>query len=240
LVNHGLRVRESQAWDSSCLCNIAEVSDETVSQPDSRPNKAKRKKIIVSLVVLVSLIAGFQIVSSLRREARVRNASREFKIVVDEFCAFADTQIAATKSRSLAAEEIVDKAYDDAWDRRGSIISNLDLSWDAWDEVNLHYDTKLKKCRDKATRAIAPATTAAPRIKSDAETVAEGNSCSKQWRRAASETASGSSNDVELRGTLYACNTLEDWITEAIRKGEYSDYLLAAACAFERDAPLCG
>jgi len=223
------------------LCSIAEVSDETVSQPGSRPNKAKRKKIIVSLVVLVSLIAGFQIVSSRMREARIneafRSASSEFDVVVDEFCAYVDTQIAATKSRSLAVYESVEKVRDDANQRLWTIMENAGFSADS--ELQFHWEP-FRDCLNQAKYEIAPTTTAAPRIKSDAEIVAEGNSCSKQWQRAAIETASGSSNDVQLRGTLYACNTLEDWITGAIRKGEYSDYLLAAACAFERDAPLCG
>jgi hypothetical protein len=49
--------------------------------------------------------------------------------------------------------------------------------------------------------------TAAPRERSDAEIVAEGKTCAQQWRSAARETASDGSQDVQLRGTLYACET---------------------------------
>lgn len=91
-------------------------------------------------------------------------------------------------------------------------------------------------CRDDASERFTPVTVPE---KSDAELAAEGRSCSQQWRRARSETLSGSSNDVQLRATVYACDTPGDWVLGAIDNGEYSEPLLDVICKFERRAPAC-
>ena len=91
-------------------------------------------------------------------------------------------------------------------------------------------------CRDDTSERFTPVTVPE---KSDAELAAEGRSCSQQWRRARSETLSGSSNDVQLRATVYACDTPGDWVLGAIDNGEYSAPLLDVICYSERRAPAC-
>jgi len=76
--------------------------------------------------------------------------------------------------------------------------------------------------------------------KSDAELLAEGNTCNQQWRYARAETLSGTSDDSRLRATVYACKTWDDWFLGAIENSEYNDSLLAVICASEPNAPLCG
>jgi uncharacterized protein YjbI with pentapeptide repeats len=65
------------------------------------------------------------------------------------------------------------------------------------------------------------------------------SSCRKQWKAARSESLSDPSSDTQLRGTLWACSSTEEWKHEARLVGEYSSNLLDAACVLVPDAPLC-
>jgi hypothetical protein len=133
-------------------------------------------------------------------------------------------------------------------------LTNLESANNAYDQ----YQSKIKKipnidkigselyfdieriafeCIVEAETKFAPVTVPEPIEKSDAELAAEGRSCSQQWKRANTETLSGSSNDVQLRATVYACDTWDDWFLEAFELGEYSDSLLATICYVEENAP---
>ena len=207
--------------------------------------ESKRKRVIFSIAAVVLLIAGVSVVNSRIRESRINdailNASNEARLISDEFCTFVETQLAATTARSQSAYDTVYERYSKAdGELRGIINDKYDIPSE--NSPYFWLRNPLDDCKDKAYERIAPTTTTAPRERSDAEIVAEGKTCAQQWRSAARETASGGSQDVQLRGTLYACDTFEDWVTEAFNNGEYSDYLLPVACADEPGAPqdICG
>lgn len=65
------------------------------------------------------------------------------------------------------------------------------------------------------------------------------SSCRKQWKAVRSESLSDPSSDTQLRGTLWACSSIEEWKHEAWLVGEYSSSLLSATCALVPSAPLC-
>lgn len=75
-----------------------------------------------------------------------------------------------------------------------------------------------------------------PIEKSDAELATEGRSCSQQWKRANTKFLSGSSNDVQLRATVYACDTWDDWFLEALKWEEYNDNFSASICYVEENS----
>jgi len=221
----------------------------TVSQSnDSKPavhaeianRKSKRNKIIFSIAAVALLTAGVSIVNSRLKESRInyaiREASNEAELVSDEFCTYVQSRLASTTVRSQSA-------YDTVYDKFGTadyeIRKIINDKYDIPSENSPYFSLRspIEDCLDEAYQRIAPTTTAAPRERSDAEIAAEGKTCAQQWRSAARETARGGSENLQLLGTLYACNSLEDWVTEAFNNGEYSDLLLPVACASEPNAP---
>jgi hypothetical protein len=206
--------------------------------------KRKRNALIGSLSVVALLILNSVIgsVKEAGREQKIREAQEEASALSGSFCDEMKTSIdSALKNktaRSLSRGKELFKTWDNYSEQIQLIFKDVYISGRSIDEVK----AGARKCFDDAYAISTPPTTSAPRIKSDAEIAAGGNTCAQQWRRARSETLSGGSRDVQLRGTLYACNTFEDWIDGALQVGEYSDGLLDVACLFEPDAPsvLCG
>ncbi len=227
---------------------LARVKSDSKQPADPTPmvyseaanRESKRNKILFSIAAAILLIAGVSIVNSRVQQSRIddaiRNASSEAKLLSDGFCEFVDSQLATTPARSQSAYDSVSERYNKADAEIRSIINDkYDIP--TGESPYFLLERPLSDCRNAAYERIAPTTTAPPRERSDAELAAEGKTCAQQWRSAARETASGGSQDVQLRGTLYACDTFEDWVIEAFNNGEYSDYLIDVACASEPNAP---
>ncbi len=106
------------------------------------------------------------------------------------------------------------------------------------------YERVFSDCSNANYERLVPTTTIKASVAepSGAEAEAEGRTCAQQWGRAHTETMSGGDQDIQLRATLYACDSVEDWTKEAINNGEWSDYLQMVACALEAGAPkrICG
>lgn len=175
-------------------------------------------KLGVALVVVISLlIFGFNVYQNRQQNQAVE----DLRVLVFDTC---------RDFEQATDEQSIDSLYDQYWEE----MREIDLKTD--DVVRRLKDSAID-CLNDARDKFAPVTVPEPPKKSDAELAAEGKSCSRQWRSAHAETLSGGASDVQLRATLYACDTLEDWITEALINGEYSDYLLPVLCGSEKNAP---
>jgi len=184
--------------------------------------KNRRTRIVVGVVISAALIfAGFTMYRSSARDAKIES----MKKVLEDYC----VQLERTW-------ELAD------FERITDLAREVDNSAGMWNDS----DAELVRdifwtCSNAAYDRLVPTTTTAAEP-SEAEAVAEGRTCSLQWNYAHSETVSGWDQDVQLRGTLYACASVEDWTTQAINKGEWSEFLLVATCALEAGAPkrICG
>ena len=178
-------------------------------------------KIVIALVVVISLLI-FGVIFYQNRQRD--QAAEDFRVLVSDTC--------------RDVEQLTDKqSVDSLFDQYREGYDKIFLKYDDLDDLVSRLNDSAYKCLNDAQNKFAPVTVPEPVKKSDAELAAEGNSCSRQWRRAHAETLSGGASDVQLRATLYACDTLEDWITEALVNGEYSDYLLPVLCGSEENAP---
>jgi hypothetical protein len=205
----------------------------------------KRKKIaLLSVLGVGVLLIASSLIGSIRdayKEGKVKDATAEVEILNAAFCDDMDAAGKSTTGKSLSrGEDLTDKYAEHLNQIRDIVDSKYANVSDQLGTGDLASDAY--ECYKDAFALSTPPTTSPPRQKSEAEIAAEGNTCAQQWRRAHSETLSGGSSDIQLRGTLYACTSLEDWVSEAFAVGEYSDGLLQVACLFEPDAPseLCG
>ena len=173
---------------------------------------SKKSKQVLGVILAIALVV-FSIGAVIRsiETGKREKAEREAYLRADEFC---------DEVKALGSKQSIDNSYEEF-------------------ESEFGYDRYARDCRNKALVQFTPKTIPKPAVKSDAQLAAEGRSCSQQWRRARSETLSGSSNDVQLRATVYACDTPGDWVLGAIDNGEYSEPLLDVICKFERRAPAC-
>jgi len=189
----------------------------------------KKKLILIAASLLVIVVLAAVLLSA-------NNASKRREIAMNELLAL--TVKFCDEARESSDKQFISDAYDPVREKLFAARGRDDLPRD---DVETYWDAAWECYRDADARAT-PTTQPKPPQKSDAELAAEGRSCSQQWRRARSETLSGSSNDVQLRATVYACATWDEWFLEAVENGEYSDSLLAAICTVERNAPeeLCG
>lgn len=185
----------------------------------SRKTKKVLGTVLLLAVVLAFVVAVFQIVEARRLE----QAKGEASVLADKFC---------DDIKSSVGEQSIEDSYQ-RFEQDVQSIENLSSS------ATFDYKRIAFRCRSDALEKFTPKSIPTPASKSDAELAAEGRSCSQQWSRARSETLSGSSNDVQLRATVYACEAASEWVLGAIDNGEYSDFLLDVICAVERRAPSC-
>ena len=177
-------------------------------------------KIVIALVVVISLLI-FGVIFYQNRQRD--QAAEDFRVLVSDTC---------RELKQLTNMESANNAYDQ-YQSKIKKIPNIDKIGSLYSDI---YRIAFE-CLDELQIKFAPVTVPEPIEKSDAELAAEGRSCSQQWKRANTETLSGSSNDVQLRATVYACDTWDDWFLEAVELGEYSDSLLATICYVEENAP---
>ena len=178
-------------------------------------------KIVIALVVVISLLI-FGVIFYQNRQRD--QAAEDFRVLVSDTC--------------RDVEQLTDKqSVDSLFDQYREGYDKIFLKYDDLDDLVSRLNDSAYKCLNDAQNKFAPVTVPEPVKKSDAELAAEGRSCSQQWKRANTETLSGSSNDVQLRATVYACDTWDDWFLEAFELGEYSDSLLSTICYVEENAP---
>ena len=187
----------------------------------------KKSYRLAGIYVLVVLIV-FGVVFQIRESNRSERAA-ESKVKAEEVC---------RNIEQMTDEKSIEDAESLFWDETLYPIEDKVSEEDFVAVLSIVRDCAYKNKKSKFWEPI-PVT---PEIieKSDAELLAEGKTCSQQWRHARSETLSGTSDDSRLRATVYACKTWDDWFLGAIENSEYNDSLLAVICASEPNAPLCG
>jgi hypothetical protein len=194
--------------------------------------KKQRVRAYFYAVLLIHVgIGGFLLV----RESNRRQQAAESEVIVAE-----STAIVEELCRNI--EQLTDRqSVDDMvnQDFEQNLLPKLDevSSFDRWQISNIVETCAYKQKEKFPEVSIAVHGTSQ---KSEAESLAEGKTCSQQWRLARAETLSGTSDDSRLRATVYACKTWDDWFLGAIENSEYNDSLLAVICASEPNAPLCG
>lgn len=194
--------------------------------------KKQRVRAYFYAVLLIHVaIGGFLLVrESIRRQQAAESEAivAELIPIVEELCRNIEQ---LTNRQSI--DDMVNQNFEE------NLLPKLEKvsSYDRWKISDV-----VENCADKQKEKFPEASTGVQGTspKSDAELLAEGNTCNQQWRYARAETLSGTSDDSRLRATVYACKTWDDWFLGAIENSEYNDSLLAIICASEPNAPLCG
>ena len=196
---------------------------------------ARRRLVLVGIVML-PIVFGvrFLITENIKRNNQ-REQAIVWTAVVEEICRDIE-QMDDIASIDVAVNKF---SY---YENKKTILESTSRSYFNEFTETLRGCASIAKSKVKVvtTTTRVPIKTQVPIERSDAESLAEGNTCSKQWRYARAETLSGTSDDSRLRATVYACKTWDDWFLGAVENGEYNDYLLAVICASEPNAPLCG
>ena len=188
-----------------------------------------RRRLVLAGIVMLPIVFGvrFLVTENIKKNSQ-REQAIEWKVKAENACRYIE-QLQDVESALDKRDDFVDNLYE---------MGRQNLSNESYQSiVKIVYDCQSKSL--KKFREATP-TTQVPIKRSDAESLAEGNTCSQQWRLARSETLSGTSDDSRLRATVYACKTYYDWFLGAIENSEYNDSLLAVICASEPNAPLCG
>lgn len=190
---------------------------------------ARRRLVLVGIVML-PIVFGvrFLITENIKRNNQ-REQAIVWTAVVEEICRDIE-QMDDITSIDVAVNKF---SY---YENKITILESTSRSYFSELTETLRGCASIAKSKVK----VVTSTTQVPIERSDAESLAEGNTCSKQWRYARAETLSGTSDDSRLRATVYACKTWDDWFLGAVENGEYNDYLLAVICDSEPNAPLCG
>ena len=195
------------------------------------------KKRFLLAGVFVLLLLGVVVVDRNNKESNRREQALVTKGKAEEVCREIK-QLADRKSiedmESRFWIETVKPIAEKVSSKDFQIIKNI--------VSNCAYEEKKKYPKDTVPANNVTQESNEPNQSSDAELLAEGKSCSQQWRHARAESLSGTSDDSRLRATVHACKTLDEWILGAVENEEYSEYLLAAICASEPNAPdaICG
>jgi len=208
------------------------VQEAFVKEAGRFVSKKTQKRLAITLVALLvvfSIGAVLRNIQAGKREQALLEVNTEASALTDKYC---------SDVKALTGEDNIKESYRQ-FERDLRSIRDIDVI--GYSVRN--YDDLAWGCRDDAldqyTPKTVPRTVPKPAAASDAELAAEGRSCSQQWERASAETRRGGSSDVQLRGTVYACDTPGDWALGAIDNGEYSEFLLDVICAVEGRAPAC-
>jgi hypothetical protein len=86
-----------------------------------------------------------------------------------------------------------------------------------------------KFCPDSKTKTTLP--------DSPTSSVLAISNCARQWNKARDETLAGGYSDLELRRTIFSCESVSEWTSEARRVGEFSPNLLTSICLLTGNPP---